>query len=299
MRALHDFAKPVIQNREAARRVDACDTDERLAEHRSNTACASCHRLIDPVGFALEQFDAVGRWRMLEEGKPVDARSDIFSFGSLLYEMVTGHRAFHGDTAADTLSAILTKEPPDLSATNRDVHPGLDRIVRHCLEKNADERFHSAHDLAFDLESLSDTSTSSRAVTAPKRKRAVPVAVAAAIVLTGIDVAPPLGLESAFQSLEAGRPVIAPARDGGVNLIGLCAPAHELLSAFAIRDRCLAERCRAYFKTLDELPLSCDIDTLDDFYAAVCEDRLHPVYGGLKPAATHSASSSSRAPPIA
>jgi len=120
-----------------------------------------------------------------------------------------------------------------------------------------------------------------------------------AIVLTGIDVAPPLNLESAFQSLEAGRSVIAPARDGGVNLIGLCAPERELLSTFTIRDRHLAKRCRAYFRTLDELPLSSDIDTLADFYAAVCEDRLHPVYGGLKPAAAHSASSSPRAPPIA
>jgi len=120
-----------------------------------------------------------------------------------------------------------------------------------------------------------------------------------AIVLTGIDVAPPLNLESAFQSLEAGRPVIAPARDGGVNLIGLCAAERELLSTFTIRDRHLAKRCRAYFRTLDELPLSSDIDTLADFYAAVCEDRLHPVYGGLKPAAAHSASSSPRAPPIA
>src|SRR6266536_40980 len=103
-------------------------------------------------------------------GKPADFRSDIFAFGAILYEMLSGHRAFHGDTAADTMSAILTKEPPDLSATNRDVHPGLDRIVRHCLEKNPGERFHSAHDLAFDLEALSGVSTPAAAV-APSRAR--------------------------------------------------------------------------------------------------------------------------------
>jgi Tol biopolymer transport system component/predicted Ser/Thr protein kinase len=103
-------------------------------------------------------------------GKPADYRSDIFAFGAILYEMLSGHRAFHGDTAADTMSAILTKEPPELSATNRDVHPGLDRIVRHCLEKNPEERFHSAHDLAFDLEALSGVSTPTAAV-APSRVR--------------------------------------------------------------------------------------------------------------------------------
>ncbi|HLN93764.1 MAG TPA: serine/threonine-protein kinase, partial [Thermoanaerobaculia bacterium] len=93
-------------------------------------------------------------------GKPTDHRSDIFAFGAILWEMLSGRRAFHADTPADTMTAILTKEPPDLSASGRDVPPGLERIVRHCLEKNVDERFHSAHDLAFDLEALSTVSGS-------------------------------------------------------------------------------------------------------------------------------------------
>ncbi len=91
-------------------------------------------------------------------GRPADARSDIFSFGAILYEMLSGRRAFHGDSAADTMSAILKEDPPDLSVTNQNVPPGLDRIVRHCLEKNPEQRFHSAHDVAFDLESLSERS---------------------------------------------------------------------------------------------------------------------------------------------
>ena len=91
-------------------------------------------------------------------GKPADHRGDIFSFGAILYEMLSGQRAFHGDSVADTMSAILMKEPPDLSVTNRDIPAGLERIVRHCLEKNPAERFYSAHDLAFDLEALSDVS---------------------------------------------------------------------------------------------------------------------------------------------
>src|SRR5215471_7678066 len=92
-------------------------------------------------------------------GKPADARSDIFSLGTILYEMIAGRKAFRGDSAADTITAILSKEPPELSHTNKDVHPGLDRIVRHCLEKNPEERFESARDVAFDLEALSTVSS--------------------------------------------------------------------------------------------------------------------------------------------
>ena len=89
------------------------------------------------------------------KGLPTDARSDIFSFGAVLYEMLTGSRAFKGDSAAETISAILREDPPDISTTNQNVPAGLERVVAHCLEKNPEQRFHSAHDLAFDLESLS------------------------------------------------------------------------------------------------------------------------------------------------
>jgi hypothetical protein len=92
------------------------------------------------------------------KGKPADQRSDIFSFGAILYEMLSGSRAFHRDSAAETMSAILREEPPDLSATNRNIAPGLERIVRHCLEKNPEERFYSTRDVAFDLEALSGLS---------------------------------------------------------------------------------------------------------------------------------------------
>jgi serine/threonine protein kinase len=87
-------------------------------------------------------------------GKPADARSDIFSFGAILYEMLSGKRAFRGDSAADTVSAVLRDDPPDLSVTDRTISPGLERILRHCLEKNPEQRFQSARDLAFDLEAL-------------------------------------------------------------------------------------------------------------------------------------------------
>jgi serine/threonine protein kinase/Tol biopolymer transport system component len=95
-------------------------------------------------------------------GKPTDARSDIFSFGAILYEMLAGKRAFHGESSADTMSAILKEDPPDLAETNRNIPPALDRIVRHCLEKNPAERFQSARDVAFNLEALTEVSTSTR-----------------------------------------------------------------------------------------------------------------------------------------
>ena len=95
-------------------------------------------------------------------GKAADHRSDIFAFGSILYEMLSGERAFRGETAADTMSAILKEEPPELSETARNVPPGLERIVRHCLEKNPAERFQSTGDLGFGLEALTQVSGGSR-----------------------------------------------------------------------------------------------------------------------------------------
>jgi len=96
----------------------------------------------------------------------VDHRSDIFSFGAVLYEMLSGARAFKGATAADTITAILSSEPPDLTGDHASVTPALDRIVRHCLEKTPEMRFQSARDIAFNLEALSTMSVTGTAVAA-------------------------------------------------------------------------------------------------------------------------------------
>jgi len=105
------------------------------------------------------------------KGKPADARSDIFAFGAILYELLSGKRAFQGDSAAETISAILREDPPDLSVTNKSISPGLERIVRHCLEKNPERRFQSASDIAFDLETLSGSSGSVVALTGAGQQR--------------------------------------------------------------------------------------------------------------------------------
>src|SRR5207248_5103172 len=92
-------------------------------------------------------------------GQVVDQRSDLFSFGGILYEMLSGKRAFEGNTAADVMSAILKEAPPDLTDSSPGIPPGLERLVRHCLEKNPEDRFQSAHDLALALGTLSGAST--------------------------------------------------------------------------------------------------------------------------------------------
>jgi Tol biopolymer transport system component len=94
------------------------------------------------------------------KGKPADARSDIFAFGAVFYEMLSGKRAFHGDSAGETMASILREDPPDLSVTNQNISPGLERIVRHCLEKNPERRFQSSSDIAFALQTLSEGSGS-------------------------------------------------------------------------------------------------------------------------------------------
>src|SRR6187549_641330 len=93
-------------------------------------------------------------------GLAIDHRADIFAFGAVLYEMLSGERAFKGETAADTMTAVLVKDPPELDAARLNIAPGLDRIVRRCLEKSPELRFQSATDLAFALDTLSNSSSS-------------------------------------------------------------------------------------------------------------------------------------------
>ena len=107
-------------------------------------------------------------------GQEVDTRADIFAFGVILYEMLSGRRPFDGDSSVEVMNAILKEEPAELGETNAKVSPALERIVRRCLEKRPERRFQSASDLGFALEALSAPSDT-RLESQPERQVTWPV----------------------------------------------------------------------------------------------------------------------------
>jgi serine/threonine protein kinase/tetratricopeptide (TPR) repeat protein len=104
-------------------------------------------------------------------GLAADQRVDIFALGAVLYEMLTGQRAFHKPTSAETMSAILNEDPPPVSQSTPSVPPALERAVHRCLEKNAEQRFRSASDLAFALEVAADTGSGTKQAIASAMSR--------------------------------------------------------------------------------------------------------------------------------
>ena len=165
--------------------------------------------------------------------RPVDHRTDIFSLGVVLYEMLSGSRPFGGDSAVETMNAILTADPPDIAQSGRLLPPALADIVRHCLEKSPEERFQSARDLSFALQSLSSASASTAThgvssardggvPSAPSRRIAWMPIAAAAVVAAGVGafamwratpapvaVVAPLSAETRYQSNTVGPFVLS------------------------------------------------------------------------------------------
>ncbi len=157
-------------------------------------------------------------------GLEADHRADIFSLGAILYELLSGRRAFRAESAVETMSAILKEDPPELSSTVEQLPSGLESVVQHCLEKNPEERFQSARDLAFALDSVSRVSQSGlRLVEAdlPRQKRRLSWIWAAALAVVGlflglvigsrVNLAEP-GVPPSFQQLSFRRGAISTGR---------------------------------------------------------------------------------------
>jgi Tol biopolymer transport system component len=145
-------------------------------------------------------------------GVAVDNRADIFSFGVVLYELLTGSRAFRGDTAADTMTAILKEAPPEMADSGRAIPVGLTRVVDRCLEKQPAARFQSASDLAFALQALgSDARSGSGLMPAqpdlPAARGSRAWLLAAAALVTGVLVT--LGISRAVAPAADPAPFIA------------------------------------------------------------------------------------------
>jgi len=150
-------------------------------------------------------------------GEAVDHRSDIFSFGVVLYEMLTGQRAFTRGSAAETMTAILKEEPPGIEDNSRPVPQGLRRILDHCLEKVPNHRFHDAQDLAFALENISNPSDGNSALHAGRASRRIRAGAAIALVLLIVALGvwiliPPRRIEPGIKELTFGKGRIESAR---------------------------------------------------------------------------------------
>jgi serine/threonine protein kinase/Tol biopolymer transport system component len=182
-------------------------------------------------------------------GETVDHRSDLFSFGAVLYEMASGKRAFRGESSVETMNAILKEDVPDLAAPSGPVSPGLDRIVHRCLEKKPERRFQSASDLAFAIEALSTTSSISSGsakvqAIEPKANRGwLPWAATAVIALALITAAWMTGRSSAKRpqpkftrlTYEHGYPSIARFAKDGQTIIYSAQWNNEPLRIYSVR----------------------------------------------------------------
>ncbi len=152
---------------------------KQVAEHSANQTTTLDSSVSTAAGMVLGTAAYMSPEQV--RGSAADARSDIFSFGAVLYEMAAGQRAFRGNSSVETMNAILNSDPPEMSSTNRNIPVAMERIIRRCLEKSPEQRFQSARDLAFAFEAISGSSVTGAhlAVVAPgaAKRWLIPVAL--------------------------------------------------------------------------------------------------------------------------
>jgi eukaryotic-like serine/threonine-protein kinase len=176
-------------------------------------------------------------------GQAADHRSDLFSFGAILYEMLSGRRAFHGDTSVEIMNAILKQEPAEDSASGH-IPPALSRIVGHCLEKNTAERFQSAHDVAFALGALSGSVSSVTAAVNiesprswwPRLRMAAEVALLGAVILLGWRLTRHTSDAASFATLAAIPPPPGEGFWANMTLPAAISPDGKFLAVIAMRN---------------------------------------------------------------
>jgi serine/threonine protein kinase/Tol biopolymer transport system component len=212
-------------------------------------------------------------------GLAADHRSDIFSFGAILYEMLAGQRAFRGDTTADTMTAILKEDPPDLPSGERQLPPALARIVHRCVEKAPAARFQTASDLAFALETMSAQSgpqsvapASVVAMPAP-RVRTIREALAWAVAVVGVLAA----LFFAFRSSRFAPSELQPIRFTIAPPAGVIFPLNQATAmpaispdgravAFLAQSRGISQIWIRFADTLESRPLPGTDNVIGSFF---------------------------------
>src|SRR4051812_14034774 len=182
---VHRDLKPgnIMLTKTGGRSSDAKLLDFGLAKERQNTMSANAMTaMVSSLATQSQPLTArgsiVGTFQYMApeqiEGAEADVRSDIFSFGAILYEMATAKRAFDGKTQASVIASILASEPKPITALDPTAPSALDHVIRTCLAKDPDERFQSAHDMLLQLRFIANESASStsgaRAVAVPKKK---------------------------------------------------------------------------------------------------------------------------------
>jgi len=236
------------------------------------------------------------------EGRPADARSDLFALGAIIYEMATGRKAFEGASATGVMAAILRDEPPDFGEAATKIPPVMQRIIRRCLEKLPDERFQSASDLAFALEAISGVSTMGGPTMAAAQSTSRPlrVAIAAAALVGAVGIGLVIGAralknatpaQATFTPLTFRRGVVHNARfspDGQTIVYGAAweGKPYEIFTArgdlIESRSLGLPSASVLAISAAGEMAilLSCDLNF--DFVFAPCEGTLArvPLVGG-------------------